>query len=564
MKYIKRCAAILTLCTVFLSACGSTAPANTATATALATATAPATAAASATEAAESASWQDVIAKAASVPDGQTVSLDPAVNSWYEVFVYSFVDSNGDGIGDLKGLTSRLDYIKYLGFNGIWLMPIGTSPSYHKYDVADYYSVDPQYGTMDDFDAFMAQCDKLGIKVILDLVLNHTSSQNAWFTGAVDALKNGDTSNPYISYYNFEQRSPGGAWYTATDGWCYEAEFSQDMPDLNLSNDAVRGEIKNIMKFWLDKGVAGFRLDAVKDYVSGDGPANIQILSWISQTAKALKPDAYLVGENWDTSDAMYSYYGGIDSLFDFPFASSTGTIAKALLQNKGADADSFVQAMVHAQDEIAQYGSDTAADAPFFTNHDMARAAGFLRRDPQLIKTAWGMNLMMSGDAFVYYGEELGMGGSGKDENKRAPMYWSDAADTTELTSGPPNMDKQTNTFAPAAGQITDDSSILNYVRKAVRLRAQYPAIALGQTEALQTSVSPAVGAAAKTYNGQRVVLLYNLGAAAQTAEPVSGSWGNLADYLSATGEAPTQNGQSVSLAPYTIAILTDGATPG
>lgn len=201
------------------------------------------------------------------------VSTEPDDNyrTWYEIFVYSFCDSDGDGIGDLKGVTSKLDYLQELGVNGIWLMPIHPSPTYHKYDVTDYYAIDPQYGTMEDFEELMEQCRERDIRVILDLVLNHTSSEHPWFRAACDALASGNPENcPYVDYYFFDQE-PKTADYYPVEGtsWQYEGKFWSGMPDLNLENPALQEEIERIMAFWMDKGVSGFRLDAAKEFFSG-------------------------------------------------------------------------------------------------------------------------------------------------------------------------------------------------------------------------------------------------------------------------------------------------------
>lgn len=200
------------------------------------------------------------------------------VRNWYEIFIYSFADSDGDRIGDFKGATEKLDYVRDLGFTGIWLMPIMPSPSYHKYDVSDYYDIDPQYGTLDDFKAFLARAHELDIKVTIDLVVNHTSNLHPWFQSS----KTGADS-PYRDYYNWQDK--GGSGYEKIGDSYYECRFVSTMPDLNLDSDAVRSEISNIMKFWLEMGVDGFRLDAVTSYYTGD---NAKML--ISSHGSTMRP----------------------------------------------------------------------------------------------------------------------------------------------------------------------------------------------------------------------------------------------------------------------------------
>jgi glycosidase len=400
--------------------------------------------------------------------------------TWYQVFVYSFCDSNGDGIGDLRGVTEQLDYIQNMGFDGIWLSPIHPSTTYHKYDIKDYYGIDKQYGTTEDFDALMTACNERGLKVLLDLVLNHTSDEHPWFT-------------THPEYYHIQAERGSGQWQAYPGGGYYECQFWGKMPDLDLSNTALRGEFEAIMRFWLDKGVFGFRLDAVKEFESGNTPVNVEILRWVNTTVKNIKPNAYLVGEDWDTTDGLYEYYeSGIDSLFAYTFAGASGPLAKTLLNNSSTAAD-YLDKVEQSTQLLRAKGEDYATLAPFFTNHDNARALGFLKRDPYLIKTAWGMSLMQPGDAFVYYGEELGMAGSGKDENKRAPMYWTDNARAEGMSFGPPGMDTQQQVFAPAYEQVNDPNSIFSYVRTAVRLRAEFKEIGRGSFEVLPLTITSA-----------------------------------------------------------------------
>ncbi|MDE6590111.1 MAG: glycosidase, partial [Oscillospiraceae bacterium] len=343
--------------------------------------------------------------------------IDDNYRTWYEIFVYSFCDSDGDGIGDLQGVVSKLDYIQDLGFNGIWLMPIMPSNSYHKYDVKDYMAIDPVYGTMDDFGELAAQCQERGIKLILDLVLNHTSPEHPWFTAAREYLESlgpdGQPSAadcPYYGYYNFVKGNPGAnAWYqVGSTDYYYEGQFSPEMPDVNFESQGLRKDFEAVMDFWLDKGVGGFRLDAVKEFYSGATGKNVEVLGWVNDHVKSVKPDAYIVGECWDGMPTYAQYYAsGVDSFFDFAFAGPTGIVTKTL-NFSGADnsAQAYAKALVRVQNSIREYRED-AIDAPFFVNHDMARAAGYMSYDARKVKIAGALNVLMSGSAFVYYGEE-------------------------------------------------------------------------------------------------------------------------------------------------------------
>ena len=417
----------------------------------------------------------------------------------YEIFVSSFYDSNGDGIGDLEGIRKKLDYINdgkaekgnSLLANEIWLTPISPSLSYHKYDVMDYKNIDKDFGTLDDFKSLVEDCHKRHIKVIFDLVMNHSSSSHPWFlkaTNYLKELKDGEEPDfnvcPYVNYYNFTKKQQEG--YAPVEGtdWYYEARFSPKMPDFNLENNAVRNEFKEIFKFWLDLGVDGFRLDAVTYYVTGSITKNTEILTWLNKTVKEIKPDAYIVGEAWTTESEYGAYYAsGVDSFFDFEFSGSDGIIANILKGIKPAS--SFAERMVNS-DKLFFKHNPSYINAPFYTNHDIPRSAGYYSGEHRvdLIKLAGAMNLLMSGNAFIYYGEELGMKGSGRDENKRAPMQWVKDSSAAGMCKGPKDMEDFEMIYGTLEEQTDDKNSIYNYYKNAIKLRHNFPVIARGITE--------------------------------------------------------------------------------
>lgn len=502
--------------------------------------------------------------------------IDDNYRNYYEVFLYSFYDSDGDGIGDINGLISKLDYIENMGFNGIWLMPIMPSTTYHKYDVVDYFDIDPQYGSMEDFERLVAECDSRGIKLIIDMVLNHTSEKHEWFTTAVKALKTPScgaaegepclSETPcidhckYVNYYNFTPEKPtGGTYYRAGNSdYYYEAIFWSGMPDLNLADENLRRNIEEIAKFWLDKGVGGFRLDAAKEYYTGSVEKNVEVLKWFNDYCTSVDPDCYIVCEVWDSFMSYTKYYeSGVDSTFAFTLADSDGKISK-VLNYDGADnsAKSFAEAMVTIEKRISSFNPD-GIDAPFLSNHDLPRAAGFLRNDPDKIKMAAGMILTMHGSPFVYYGEEIGMAGSGKDENKRAPMYWSDE-NTEGITFTPPGMERQENKFEPWDKQSADENSILNYYRRALRLRNENPCIARGTSQVIYLSDMD-TAAVKRTWGDEELIILYN----------ISDEEKNVADdilaldtlqirgYITAEYGREVTLDTSVSMPPYSIVLL-------
>ena len=397
----------------------------------------------------------------------------------YEIFVASFQDANGDGIGDLQGVIQRLDYIEALGVSRIWLMPIHPSPSYHKYDVTDYCTVDPAYGTLEDFDALVAACAAHGIDVMLDLVVNHTSREHPWFQEACQALAKG-TDSPYLAWYHFTQGS-GQHQVPGTD-WFYEGQFGDHMPDLNLDEPAVREELKRIIGFWQAHGVKGFRLDAVTSYYTGATKSTAEFLRFLTEAAKANDPDCYLVGEAWtDSASILTLYESGVDSLFNFPAADATGRLLTSALNGTGAAAAASLAAW-NAQVRAASPGS---VDAPFLTNHDMSRVRGVLRSDVAKQKAAAMLYLLLPGAPTVYYGEELGMSGSGRDENKRLPMVWN-AADASAQCLPPADADQKQRLKEGVDVQDGDPDSLLNCYRQLIALRRLAPELHRGMMTAL------------------------------------------------------------------------------
>lgn len=498
----------------------------------------------------------------------ETAVIDDNYRTWYEVFVYSFCDSDGDQIGDLQGVISKLDYIEDMGFNGIWLMPVMPSDSYHKYDVKDYLEIDPAYGTMADFEQLSAECEKRGIKLIVDLVLNHTSSEHPWFTAACEYLKSlapekepSAAECPYYEYYHFVKGRPDAEnWYqVGSTDYYYEGIFWSGMPDVNFESQALRKEFEAVMDFWLEKGAGGFRLDAVKEFYSGSLTKNVEVLSWVNDYVKAVKPDAYLVGEAWEGLGSYSQYYAsGIDSFFDFDFAGPTGVISKTI-NYSGAEnsAQAYAKALVRVQNAIREHRED-AIDAPFFVNHDMARAAGYMSYDARKVKMAGALNVLMSGSAFVYYGEEIGMTGSGKDENKRAPMYWSADPAAKGMTKGPADMEPQENQFPCAEEQRKDRNSIYSFYKDAILLRNQNPEIARGTVARLEEVEDLDIAAISKTYGGETIYMLYNISETDEKQVDL-GQYGELelVGYLSADGVEVTVEDGTVTLPSYSVAVL-------
>ena len=535
--------------------------------------------------ASESSAAAEPAASAMTGSDLVPVASDDNYRTTYEVFVYTFADASegplaGDGVGDLVGLIEKLDYINDgvpewtddLGCDSIWLMPIFPSPTYHKYDATDYCAIDPVYGTMTDFEGLIGACHERGMTVILDLALNHTSTEHPWFKKALDYMRtlqpfeDIDTSvEPCYSYYNFRNTPADGfAKLNLTDSndpnreWYYEARFWEGMPDLNLDNDNVRAEIRNIVSFWLDKGVDGFRLDAVTYYYTDEKMKNIDFLKWLNNTVKEIKPDAYLVGEAWTGQETYADYYGsGMDSLFDFAFSGADGIIAQVVKGSRGA---AYYASSLAAEEEKYASKNENFINAPFYTNHDMARSSGYYAYDDGTrTKFAEGLNLMMTGNAFIYYGEELGMKGSGKDENKRAPMYWTadeNGEDAKYLTDGPPGMDKVSMKFAAADEQAEDSASVLSYVRQAVRIRSAFPAIKKGRTVVDETLTDGNLAVFAREAEGCEKVFIFINSGENPCEVPAEGHGTLAAELITGEEHASFKDGV-LTLPAYGIAIM-------
>lgn len=405
---------------------------------------------------------------------------------WYEIFVRSFQDSDGDGIGDLQGVIQRLDYLNDsdpattddLGVTGIWLMPITEAASYHGYDTLDYYAVEADFGTADDFKQLMDEAHKRGIRVIVDLVLNHTGSGHEWFTASVA----GDPE--FADWYvwadaNPNQQGPWGqpAWYPR-DGRFYYAPFWSEMPDLNYDNPAVQAEAFEIATFWIETmGVDGFRMDAVKyvleEEINGrmileDSPANRAFLAAFREHVKALNPEAFIVGEIWDSSAVISRYMDdeSVDVAFEFDLATALVSAARSTTRR---DLERLHTSLTR------NYGTQFAT---FLTNHDQTRLMTLLNGEIGRNRVAASLLLTGPGTPFLYYGEEIGMIGDKPDEFLRTPMQW-DSTITGGFTTGRPWMRLQDGYRQVNVAEQTDDpDSLLSHYRALIHLRNAHPAL--------------------------------------------------------------------------------------
>jgi glycosidase len=448
-----------------------------------------------------------------------------ATGSAYQVLVYSFADSDGDGWGDLRGLTEHLDWLNDgdpattsdLGVQAIWLSPINPANSYHGYDVTDYKGVSPRLGTLADFDALVAACHKRGIHVILDEVFNHSSSSHPWFQAAL-----ADPTGPYAKYYRFRKAGQAygsgglGRFYPAPvlNGGSYEyfSAFGSGMPDLDCGNTDVVNELKDVLRFWLSHGVDGFRFDAAKhvfdpnEIAPGDPSVQQNRAFWndLRRSARRIKPDVLFLGEVLtENPTEIAAYAPAFDLLFDFP------TAKRILALSSGSGGSAFIESYLR---DAAQYSKAPGFTlAPLLSNHDQDRSMGLLlQRAGANATEGWGpqageqgavtlakraalarariaaaITMTLPGLPFIYYGEELGMTGrryQNDDVARRDAFPWTpDRKDppTVSWTRATKRVEAGQNRATPSAlEQAGNPDSLVAAYRNLGALRALVPGI--------------------------------------------------------------------------------------
>jgi alpha-amylase len=423
----------------------------------------------------------------------------------YEIFVRSFADSDGDGIGDIIGMTQKLDYLQKLGIQGIWLMPIMPSPTYHKYDVTDYKDIHPDYGTLDDFKTFVQEAHARNIAVVIDMIINHTSNEHPWF---MESSKG--KGNPYRDYYvwadeatieevsSLVKEATGDSdnreqWHSFEgQEEKYYGFFWGGMPDLNFDNPKVREEIYDIGRFWLEEvGVDGFRLDAAK-HIFEDHRAEDNHAFWIEfrHEMQKIKPDVYLVGEVWADTETLAPYLPGLPSMFNFDLAFSILHMLNheknisAMVKGHSTEIKEdvpFEQAFVNIQQKYKTVTSDFV-DAIFLSNHDQNRIMSVLGNDMPKAKQAVAILLSLPGTPYLYYGEEIGMKGMKPDPNIREPFIW-DILERDNFRTRWIEPEYTTDaTVIPLAIQQNDPNSLYNLYKELIALRNLSPALTFGE----------------------------------------------------------------------------------
>lgn len=421
---------------------------------------------------------------------------------FYEIFVRSFYDTDGNGIGDFNGITQKLDYLQELGINAIWLMPIHPSPSYHGYDVMNYYAVNPQYGTMQDFKNLLKEAHKHGIHIIIDLVLNHTSSEHPFFADA-----NSNPDSKYRDWYIWSDTAANNNWHPGNSGY-YFGLFCDCMPDLNYRNPDVTAQMENVVRFWLkDVGVDGFRIDAAKHLIEeGNKVENTKSThDWFKgfyTFYKSVDSNAYTVGEVYGAGASLVKTYTGdqLDQIFDFEMASG-------FMNSVGGGSNTGIDSAI----KFALHDKPDFNFATFLTNHDQDRTMSVFHGDLGKAKVAATLLLTSPGTPFIYYGEEIGMQGKKPDEDIRLPMQWSAEANAGFTTSTPWRAPDNNYSQVNVVMEDKDNDSLLNHYRLLTKLRQEHPALNSKDINLLETTNS-GVYAVLRSSGNEKILVLVNL----------------------------------------------------
>lgn len=470
-----------------------------------------------------------------------TLSTNPFPETvFYQIYTRAFCDSDGDGIGDLNGITSKLDYLQDLGIGALWIMPLFEAPTVHKYFAADFMKVDPEYGTEEDLKRLVQETHKRNIKVLIDFSINHSSYYHPWFQQSIGA----DSGTHYRKLYHWktdrmeynpENHNVKGLIDTAfnvnykkvhpdrqdEESQWYYARFL-DAPDFNYDNKEVRDYMLNVGRFWLGEvGVDGLRLDAARhvyDIESThpvyEGDRNYIWWSEFCIEMKKIRPDAFLLGEIWSSMKVMGSYLGlGMDAVFNFQFSSA---MQKSVLEEKNIGLTRELMDMhEHYRGQREDFG-----DATFLINHDMPRLMDAMEFNENKVRLAVSILMTYPGSPFIYYGEELGY---------RAnrwlvwlPMLWDDPISDpgipqwmfddsiSQTLISPPPLDALKG-IEPFTEQMTSKGSLYWHYRSMIHIRSEHELLNSGGLEQSDLS-SEEIVAFFRTGARDSILVLHNL----------------------------------------------------
>jgi alpha-glucosidase len=519
----------------------------------------------------------------------------------YEIYPRSFQDSNGDGIGDLKGVTQRLDYLQTLGVDAIWLTPFFPSPNADfGYDVSDYTNVAPEYGTMADWDNLVREANKRGIRILVDFVLNHSSDQHAWFKESRSSK-----TNPKRDWYVWKDPAPDGGpptnWESIFGGstWAYDKATNQyyyhifltEQPDVNWANPGLKKAMYDVMHFWLKRGASGFRLDATPylfedptwpqdpDVKSGAPvwlkpynaslPKHHEILRDMRGIVNGYKGDRVLLGESTTaTIEDLAKLYGQKRDELNLPMNFLYGNLTKL-------DAAVFKK-----QIDDAEMKLNGEPPVFFFSSHDHDRqwtSFGDGVNNDAIAKVTAALTLTLRGTALLYYGEELGMGNlpkpvidafplgpkrkvADKRDPERSPMQWTGEA-KAGFTSGESWLPVHpANVTYNAQAEAKDPASIYNWYRQLTALRRQHPALRSGAYVPLEAGNPQMLAYARQDAQGRGALVVVNMSATAQSAKITGWAKGmapKAGANLLASDAAAKPDVSTPRLAPYGVQII-------
>lgn len=412
----------------------------------------------------------------------------------YQILVYSFADSNGDGVGDFQGIVDRLDYLSSLNVGYLWLSPIHPSGSYHHYDVEDYSLVDPLYGGEEGLRALIEEAKKRDIGIVMDLVFNHASSESAWFKesvesfayhvqqGTLEAMKADpeNIGNDFVLSTNAEDIGRGvKSLYVNGTTVYYEANFSSNMPEFNLDSPSVKRKQADIMARYLGMGVAGFRFDGCYYFHLGDEEKSVAYMDYLAEEARKIKEDVLLIGEYWNGgSQATYDNAISKMAIFNFPTSMASMGEGSPIQAARTGNNHSFASALYRNQFAALTHSGGIVHPTYFLNNHDVDRFKPSSLGEAKAIAAGY---LLTPGTPTIYYGEEIALRGKrsssdNTDANRRLPMRWLGDAQQDAYRCAPPTggSDPGDQVSVGALEEIEKEGTLAAYYRDVLAFRAQ------------------------------------------------------------------------------------------
>jgi glycosidase len=450
-------------------------------------------------------------------------------NTAYQILIYSFNSSDGDGMGDFKGITERVNYLKDLGITLVWLSPLHKASSYHGYDVIDYYSVNPDYGTIDDFKEMVNAFHNAGISVILDMVLNHTSRSNQWF---IDACQNKNGKRDWYVWkkdgvsYGTTGSYAGQFYDDRTCNGSFFSSFGTSMPDLNLNNQDVVKEQKKILKYWLDLGVDGFRYDAIKHFFDvTELPKDADRQAYIDKYMKNIngfvhsyKKNSYIVGEYLEMDyRSLLKFVPYFDTEFDFPWYDR---MLKAI---NGTNITSYVSVYNDSIEAFTNLNKNWI-NSTIISNHDHDRIMSIVTGNEAKARLAFNLQMLLPGMPFVYYGDEVGLKGARYNNNdieRRLPFTWGDTWYRVSADSYGPGLYRTdiNDNVASVVDQLENPDSLLNYYKKVINYRNSEPIIYDGEVTAYDANNSRVISYKL-TKDNKSLVVIHNVSISEQEVD--------------------------------------------